>query len=87
MYYEYDYKSLKERMDEKDMDILKFIKKSINRNKYSPSVREITKAVGFKSTSTTFSYLHRLKKKELINWEPKVGRTIYIVENEKGSVK
>lgn len=46
----------------------------------SPTVREIGKAVGLKSSSTVHTHLTKLKEKGLITWEPTCPRTIILVE-------
>lgn len=52
-----------EELSTKQSNILKFIKKEIMQKGYPPSVREICKAVGLKSTSTVHGHLSRLEKK------------------------
>jgi repressor LexA len=86
MYYNEPRKSLKERMDETDQQILKAIKLLIRKEKHAPTVREITKAAGMKSTSTTFAYLQRLQRQGLIDWQPQSWRTLRLIEEEKSSV-
>ena len=39
-------------LNKREKDILKFIETELNENGYPPSVREIGKAVGLKSTAT-----------------------------------
>jgi repressor LexA len=82
MYYYEDRRPLKERMEEKEQEILKVISNLIHKGTHSPSVREITKAAGLNSTSTTYEYLKRLQAKGLVNWEPKKIRTLHIVKKE-----
>ena len=48
-------------LNKREKDILKFIETELNENGYPPSVREIGKAVGLKSTATVHSYLWRLE--------------------------
>ena len=43
----------------REKQILKFITKQIQINGYSPSVREVGKAVGLSSTATVHSYLKK----------------------------
>jgi repressor LexA len=86
MYYNEQRKSLKERMYETDQQILKAIKMLIRKEKHAPTVREITKAAGMKSTSTTFAYLQRLQRQGLIDWQPQSWRTLRLIEEEKSSV-
>ena len=45
---------------------LAFIKKFIRENNYPPSVREICKEVGFKSTASVQYYLDKLESDGLI---------------------
>lgn len=82
MYYYEDRRPLKERMLEREQQILKVISALIKKGNHSPSVREITKAAGLNSTSTTYEYLKRLQAKGLVDWEPKKIRTLHIVQKE-----
>ncbi len=50
-------------LNQNEVNILNFIKKQVNENGYPPSVREICKAVGLKSTSSVHMYLNRLAEK------------------------
>lgn len=62
-------------LNKREKDILKFIETELNENGYPPSVREIGKAVGLKSTATVHSYLGRLEDWRLYIKESKKGRT------------
>lgn len=53
----------KDALNQNEVNILNFIKKQVNENGYPPSVREICKAVGLKSTSSVHMYLNRLAEK------------------------
>lgn len=64
----------------KQMQILEFIKREILEKGYPPSVREICKAVGLKSTSTVHGHLERLEKKGLIRRDATKPRAIEIIE-------
>ncbi|HZK72006.1 MAG TPA: transcriptional repressor LexA [Clostridia bacterium] len=72
-------------MSEKTMDkkqeIIDFLNKHVRENGYPPSVREICKAVGFKSTSTVHSYLVKLDKEGLICKCATKPRALKIVKN------
>ena len=48
----------------------------------SPSVREICKATGFKSTSTVHAHLNTLQDRGLISREAKLNRTIRVSEDK-----
>lgn len=47
---------------------------------YPPSVREICRAMNFKSTSTAYTHLERLKRKGLINKDPSKPRAIRVID-------
>jgi SOS-response transcriptional repressor LexA len=46
---------------------------------YPPTVREITKAVGLQSPSTTHGHLERLRDSGVITWENGTVRTIKLI--------
>jgi repressor LexA len=62
-------------------EILDFIKETILRNGYPPSVREICKAVHLKSTSSVHSHLEILEGKGYIRRDPAKSRTIEIIDD------
>lgn len=66
-------------MGTKQQQIYDFIKKHIAEKQYSPSVREITKAVELKSTSTTHGHLDRMRKKGLIDFVDSLPRTLRVI--------
>ncbi len=68
-------------LNEKELEILNFLKIQINKKGYPPSVREICQAVGFKSTSTTHGYLSKLEKKDYIRRDSSKPRAIEILNN------
>lgn len=61
--------------------VLRYLQKYINEHAYSPSVREIAVAVGFKSTSTVHSYLNELQDDGYINYADGKRRAISINED------
>lgn len=70
-------------LNQRERDILEAIKKNINDRGYPPTVREIGKAVGLRSSSTVHGYLHRLEEKELIKLDATKPRALVILaENE-----
>jgi len=69
------------KLTEKQQQILDFISARIEQQGYPPSVREICKAVGLKSTSTVHGYLERLEKKGLIEKDPSKTRALRIKTN------
>ena len=50
-------------LNKREKAIIKFIDKESRENGYPPSVREIGKAVGLKSTATVHAYLAKLAEK------------------------
>jgi repressor LexA len=64
------------RYSEKEQAIYDYITETIEREGYSPTVRDIQQALGIKSTSTVHSYLARLEEKGMIRKDPGKSRTI-----------
>lgn len=67
-----------EDLNQKEMEILFFIKKVIETQGYSPTVREICKGVGLKSPSSVHGYLERLEAKDYIEKSAMKNRTLVI---------
>ena len=65
----------------KQEEILLYIKDSIVKRGYPPSVREICKAVSLRSTSSVHAHLESLEKKGLIRKDPAKPRTIEIIDD------
>ncbi|MBM7605969.1 SOS-response transcriptional repressor LexA [Metabacillus crassostreae] len=80
--YTFEKKTLQQRIEGNEEMMLKTIKKYMDKHGNSPSIRDLTKDMGFGSTSTTHSYLNRLKKKELIDYKTKTHRSIRVLEKE-----
>ena len=70
-------------LNKREKAILKCIEKGINENGYPPSVREIGKAVGLKSTATVHTYLERLEDNGYISRKDKMGRTLQLIKGGK----
>lgn len=69
-----------EDLNKREKAILKFIQKEIKNNGYPPSVREIGKAVGLKSTATVHGYLAKLQEKGYIKKQDQKGRTLKVLK-------
>ena len=69
-----------EALNKREKAILKFIEKEVISNGYPPSVREIGKAVGLKSTATVHGYLSKLEEKGYIKKEQQKGRTLKLLK-------
>ncbi len=68
--------------EQRQNDILTFMKKTIAVKGYSPTVREICAALKIKSTSTVHSDIKALEEKGLVRKDPSKPRTVLPVENE-----
>ncbi|MFJ7933735.1 hypothetical protein [Sporosarcina sp. NPDC096371] len=66
-------------MSERQQLIYNYIKKFIAENHYSPSMREITDAVGLKSVSTVHGHLDRMRDKGYVDFVNTSARTLRIV--------
>lgn len=66
-------------LNKRQQEIFSFIKESLINHGYPPSVREIGKAVGLKSSSTVHGYLSQLEKIGLIKRNPTKPRAIDIL--------
>ena len=66
-------------MNKRQMAIYEYIKEFLAENKYSPSMREITTAVGLKSVSTVQGHLDRLRDKGYIDFINSSPRTLQII--------
>ncbi|MBQ9298521.1 MAG: transcriptional repressor LexA [Clostridia bacterium] len=74
-------------LNKREKAIVNFIEKQINANGYPPSVREIGKAVGLKSTATVHGYLAKLQEKGYIKKEQQKGRTLKLLKGGLGENK
>lgn len=68
-------------LNEKQEKILKFLKQELANKGYPPSVREICRAVGIKSTSTVHNHLEKLEEKGYIRRDPTKPRAIEILDD------
>lgn len=65
-----------------ETEIVNFIQQFIEKNGYSPSVREIGAAVGFKSSSTVFGYLKKLEQENKIHMNAEKNRTVQVSKTD-----
>ncbi len=70
------------KISKRQRDIIDFIKREIELNGYPPSVREIGKAVGLKSSSSVHNHLVKLEEMGFIKRSPLNSRTVVPVEEE-----
>ena len=71
--------------EQRQQDILAFMKKTITAKGYSPTVREICQALSIKSTSTVHSDIKALEDKGLVRKDPSKPRTVLPVDMMPGS--
>ena len=67
------------KMTEREIQIFQYIVEYMQEHMYAPTIREIGKAVGYKSTSTVASYLERLESKGMIEVGQDSPRAIRLV--------
>lgn len=65
-----------ENLTERERRVYEYICGVLEKNGYSPSVRDIQTALGIKSTSTVHSYIERLESKGYIKREQGKSRTL-----------
>ena len=71
-------------LNKRERAILDYIEKQAKINGYPPSVREIGKSVGLKSTATVHGYLAKLEEKGYIKKESQKGRTLKLLKGSSG---
>ncbi|MBE5734979.1 MAG: transcriptional repressor LexA [Clostridiales bacterium] len=71
----------------KEEQLLRFIKDYIKDNCYPPTVREMCHAIKVSSTSTISYYLDKLEKSNAIKKNPNKNRALEVVEEELTPVK
>ena len=74
-----------EDINKREKMIMKYIEKQIDTVGYAPSVREIGKAVGLKSTATVHFYLAHLMELGYIKKESQKGRTLRLLKSVNGN--
>lgn len=62
-------------------EVLHFIEQFCDENGYAPSVREICKAMGFKSTATAYNYIDRLRSNGVLQKTDNKKRAVSIQSN------
>jgi repressor LexA len=69
-------------LNKRQQEIFSFIKESLLKNGYPPSVREIGKAVGLKSSSTVHGHLAKIEELGLIRRDPTKPRAIDLLDEK-----
>lgn len=65
-------------MTKRQREIYEYIKTFISEHRYSPTIREITKGLGLKSSSTVHGHLESMRKKGYITYIDSFPRTLQI---------
>lgn len=68
-------------LNQKQIEILEFIKRYIDFKGYPPAIREIGESLNISSTSTVHNNILRLEKKGYIRRDPLKNRAIEVVES------
>lgn len=74
------------KLTDKERALYEFISKKIKSEGFAPSVRDISAALGWKSTSTVHAYLERLEEKGLIRRESNKSRALKVENDTSGEV-
>lgn len=67
-------------LNERELEILNIIVDYIKQNEYAPSVREIGKLAGLKSSSTVHMYLKNLELKGFIERKENLPRALRVLK-------
>lgn len=74
-------------LSNRQVEILNFIKRELQKKGYPPSVREIGKAVGLSSSSTVHGHLSHLEEKGYIKRDPTKPRAIEVLGGNSNFVR
>lgn len=75
-------RKMKKQLTNRQRDVLKFIKKFIKDNGYSPTIRDIGEGLGISSPATVYDHIRKLRYKGYLK-ENKGFRTIVLADNQK----
>ncbi|NLU52934.1 MAG: transcriptional repressor LexA [Clostridiaceae bacterium] len=78
---------MRQRNIDKQKKILDFVNRYQSEKGYPPSVREICKAVGFKSTSTVHAYIKKLEEEGQISKDATKPRALKVLDSSKRSLE
>ncbi len=67
-------------LTQRQNDIVDFIRTFVVKNKYPPTVREIGRGIGLRSSSTVQMHLSKLRAKGVLDWEDSSTRTIHVLK-------
>lgn len=64
----------------RDDKLVDWVESYLTKHKYAPTVREVGKAFGLSSTSTTSQWLQRLRREGRVDWNDGDTRTLHVKE-------
>ncbi len=71
-------------LTKRQMDVLAFVSGFIEERGYSPSLREISAAIGVESQSTAHRVTTQLRSRGLLTWIPNHSRSLALAEDQTG---
>jgi len=77
----------KNKLTDKDYELLDFIKDNIIKKGFPPTVREMCKFTGLSSTSSVFAHLNKLEANDLIKRDPAKPRCIEIIDDSFNQIR
>ena len=72
---------MEDKLTKKQLYLYYQIQSFIDKNGYSPTIREICDLVGLSSTATVYVHLQKMAKKGYITYVPGTARTIKIIKD------
>ncbi|NLM73624.1 MAG: transcriptional repressor LexA [Clostridiaceae bacterium] len=78
---------MRQRDNDRQQMILDFLNRYQMEKGYPPSIREICKAVGFKSTSTVHSYIKKLEEEGHISKDATKPRALKVLQSDKKNLE
>jgi len=78
---------VRQRDNDRQQMILDFLNRYQMEKGYPPSIREICKAVGFKSTSTVHSYIKKLEEEGHISKDATKPRALKVLQSDKKNLE
>ena len=71
------------KLTDKQLEVLIYIKEFISMKGFSPTVRELAELINVSSPATVHTHLKHLVNKGYITYQPKTSRTIRVIKEKK----
>jgi repressor LexA len=75
-------RTMADQKEERKRKIIGFIRDFATEHHYPPTIREIGKYIGVKSTSLVIYYLDELEREGIIARSERISRSIWVKENQ-----